>query len=104
MDRPIRQWVGLQFIDPLNGPERVSVLAVPDRGLAGPITPELSKLTELKVLDLANNELGGRIPPELGNLRNLEVLLLEKNNLCEQVPPELRNLLEFEKFPSSQDC
>ncbi|CAN0102649.1 unnamed protein product, partial [Scytosiphon promiscuus] len=57
--------------------------------LAGPIPPELGKLTALVELRLGNNQLSGPIPPELGNLAALQHLQLQDNKLSGPIPKEL---------------
>ena len=60
--------------------------------LSGEIPPELSRLTELRVLDISYNALLGEILRELGDLKNLEKLNLGRNYLGGEIPPELGGL------------
>ena len=65
---------------------------VRERGMTGPIPPELGKLARLRNLDLGMNLFTGTIPPELGNLARLENLDLGMNRLSGPIPPELGQL------------
>lgn len=53
------------------------------------ITPEITKLTLLKKLDLSGNNLK-TLPTEIGQLKNLQTLKLSKNPL-ESIPAEIEN-------------
>ena len=69
---------------------RVVGLYLRNNNLYGTIPPELGKLTNLRVLDLANSNLSGAIPPELGKLTNLQTLYLTANNLSGTNTPRTR--------------
>ena len=88
-DIPIENWEGITVS---GTPERVTRLALDQRGLRGLIPPELGSLTELRVLSLSNNQLSGIIPPQLGNLSNLEWLYVPQNQLSGPIPPNLGDL------------
>ncbi|KAE9453576.1 hypothetical protein C3L33_14519, partial [Rhododendron williamsianum] len=51
-----------------------------------PLSPSITNLTHLRVLELVNNQLSGEIPWEFSSLRHLRHLLLEGNNLHGQIP------------------
>lgn len=72
---------------------RVANLSIMDMGLIGILSPFLSNLTGLRVLQLANNHLSGPIPTELSSLRFLRRLRLDSNNLQGPIPGELFSLL-----------
>ena len=71
----------------------VTGIVFENKGLAGPIPPQLGALTNLNKLGLASNKLEGPIPGELGNLKSLEQLKLNENSgLVGAIPLELGNL------------
>ena len=94
-DSPIVDWPGVGVS---GSPPRVrSLTSVPGVQLNGTIPPAISKLTELRVLNLEDNELKGRLPSELGTLSNLEILdfgdwWAGHNELSGNIPPELGDL------------
>ena len=53
--------------------------------------PELSRLTNLQLLELSCNDLTGPIPSEFIRLGNLSQLYLDGNHLTGTVPPELED-------------
>ena len=73
-------------------PPRVRGVVLRSRGVAGEIPTELSRLTELRVLDMSRNALMGEIPSELGELKSLEGLDLRNNYLSGEIPAELSGL------------
>ena len=80
---PITRWDGVR----LGGtPQRVTRLALPNKGLDGTISSELGNLSMLTDLNLRSNALTGEIPEELGNLTNLRVLNLHSNKLGGDIP------------------
>ncbi|KAE9449337.1 hypothetical protein C3L33_18747, partial [Rhododendron williamsianum] len=60
--------------------------------LAGSISPEVAKLTELRVLSLPFNELSGEIPVEVWGMEKLEVLDLEGNDISGSLPSRFGGL------------
>lgn len=54
--------------------------------LSGPISIELTKLTQLRKLSLFKHNLSGGIPEQFSSLKKLESLVLYKNNLSGEVP------------------
>ena len=92
---PLESWEGVIT----NSRGRVTVLWVAGNELRGTIPSGLSKLTELRVLDLsANFELTGSIPSSLGNLRNLEGINLWANALTGSIPASLGSLVNLTKL------
>lgn len=63
--------------------------------LKGKIPIQLSKLSELRVLDLYKNQLTGGIPPQLSRLSKLEKLFLSSNALGGKIPRQLSRLSEL---------
>ncbi|MCY3659206.1 MAG: hypothetical protein OXG36_09310 [Caldilineaceae bacterium] len=70
--------------------------ADPQVRLVGAIPPELGRLSELAVLDLAGNGLTGSIPAELGQLARLRELYLNANRLTGPIPAELGQLAQLQ--------
>ena len=93
VDRDIREWDGI-VVD--GTPPRVREVRLARRGLVGEIPTELSRLTELRLLDLWDNSLMGEMPGELGELRHLERLILSENLLSGDIPVVLRLLTGLE--------
>ena len=86
---PITQWDGVR----LGGtPQRVTRLALPNKGLNGTVPESLGRLSRLTDLNLSTNELTGEIPDDLGNLFSLRVLNLRTNELTGEIPDDLGNL------------
>lgn len=77
-------WYGVET----DGNGRVLRLELPSNGLRGTIPAEISKLTQLWVLNLAGNELSGPIPPEIGDM-TLSQLNLRINHLTGRIPIEI---------------
>ena len=109
IDRDIRTWGAeaqgtIWGWDGLNlgrHPGRVKGLWLFNRGLSGPIPPELAQFTELRWLHLSENNFSGPIPPELGMLANLEALHLSYNQLSGPIPKELAQLKQLEHLTLS---
>jgi hypothetical protein len=62
-------------------------------GLSGTISPDVFKLVDLHVLNLAGNSLTGEIPRSIGTLDNLKLLNLSSNKLIKEIPSELGRLI-----------
>lgn len=60
------------------------------------ITPDITKLTLLKKLDLSGNNLK-TLPAEIGQLKNLQTLKLSKNPL-ESIPAEIENCTKLKSL------
>ncbi len=96
-DRPLSEWAGVRTTDT----GRVGRLWIPRNRLVGALPPEIGRLADLRILNLANdlipahapfNSLRGPIPPEIGRLHRLEVLSLASIDLTGPVPRELASL------------
>ncbi|XP_075634999.1 putative LRR receptor-like serine/threonine-protein kinase At1g06840 isoform X3 [Castanea sativa] len=57
--------------------------------LSGTLSPEIGRLSNLKILDFMWNNISGSIPKEIGNIMTLELLLLNGNQLTGSLPEEL---------------
>lgn len=121
-DAPLGEWYGVTT--DANG--RVVELDLDSNGLVGQLPPELTNLTELRVLNLSNNAgfwenrwflpdslhrlsqlevldlgsnyIGGVLYPELGSLSRLRVLDLESHQLRGQIPHEFGNMVSLEEL------
>ncbi|KAK1315928.1 putative leucine-rich repeat receptor-like serine/threonine-protein kinase [Acorus calamus] len=71
---------------------RVILLSLNRTGIAGPISPNLSNLTQLRQLDLSDNSLSGPVPPALALLRRLTALDLSMNRFTGPVPTSFSTL------------
>ncbi|KAK7250658.1 hypothetical protein RIF29_33224 [Crotalaria pallida] len=63
-----------------------------NRGLTGPLSPQLGDLSKLNILILAGCSFSGNIPDALGNLSELSFLALNSNNFTGKIPPSLGKL------------
>ena len=84
----IATWEGVT----VNTKGKVTKLLLPDHKLTGTIPAEISKLTDLTVLDLSGNSLTGSIPDGRGSLTKLEELYLDVNGLTGDIPAALEKL------------
>ncbi len=73
-------------------PQRVTVLDLNSRSLAGTVPAPLGDLDALITLNLADNLLTGEIPAALGGLNALITLDLDDNKLSGAIPTELGSL------------
>ncbi|KAH0899035.1 hypothetical protein HID58_048603 [Brassica napus] len=72
--------------------KRVISINLSGHRLTGSLPSNLSKLIELRVLDLTSNKITGLVPKKLGDLKNLYILNLGKNRLHGPIPPYLSNI------------
>ncbi|KAL5709494.1 hypothetical protein ACHQM5_020178 [Ranunculus cassubicifolius] len=66
--------------------QRVTGLALGNHSLVGTISPYITNLSFLQLLDLQNNSFGGFIPRDLGRLVRLQTLILASNAFHETIP------------------
>lgn len=71
---------------------RVTELILTGTHLVGLLSPSLSNLTGLHILDIVDNKLFGIIPPEFSSLRRLHRLHLEGNHLHGPIPDSFSQL------------
>ncbi|XP_074282416.1 uncharacterized protein LOC141606929 [Silene latifolia] len=70
---------------------RVTLLDLSSRGLAGTISPFIGNLSFLTIIELYNNSISGNIPAQLGHLNRLQVLRLRNNTLVGEIPSNISN-------------
>ena len=88
----IGSWDGITVSDGRITEIRIAGTHEKPGALTGFIPPELGRMTELTVLNLAHNELTGPVPAELGALSKLTQLSLNDNELTGAIPFELGRL------------
>ncbi|KMT16323.1 hypothetical protein BVRB_3g054710 [Beta vulgaris subsp. vulgaris] len=75
---------------------RVTVLDLHTKGLAGTISPFIGNLTFLRIIRLTNNSIYGHIPPEIGRLFRLESLYLFNNSLTGEIPSNISGCINLQ--------
>ncbi|XP_047324590.1 probable LRR receptor-like serine/threonine-protein kinase At3g47570 [Impatiens glandulifera] len=90
-------WIGISCSNDTNN-HRVSSLSLSGLGLSGTISPHLSNLTSLEILNLSNNSFYGIIPEELSRLSSLKRLILAKNSLIGHIPANLSRCFNLESI------
>ncbi|KAJ1691393.1 hypothetical protein LUZ63_015548 [Rhynchospora breviuscula] len=65
--------------------DKLEILLLPNASLTGNLTGWMSKMSNLRELDLSCNNLNGPLPIVIGNLTRLEYLDLDKNNFTGEV-------------------
>ncbi|CAL9247888.1 unnamed protein product [Arabidopsis halleri] len=89
------RWEGLNCSYPDSDPPFVISLNLTASGLTGTITPEISKLTKLRELDLSKNDLSGEIPAFFADMKLLTFINLSGNpKLNRTVPGSLQQRIE----------
>ncbi|ESQ30271.1 hypothetical protein EUTSA_v10011236mg [Eutrema salsugineum] len=73
------RWEGLNCSYPDSEPPRIISLNLTGRNLIGTITSDISKLTQMTVLDLSNNDLQGEIPLFFADMKFLKLINLSGN-------------------------
>ncbi|KAH9620213.1 hypothetical protein KSS87_021669 [Heliosperma pusillum] len=68
---------------------RVTVLDLKSKGLAGTISPFIGNLSFLKIIKLYNNSLSGKIPKQVSHILRLEVLRINNNTLVGEIPANI---------------
>ncbi|XP_059627079.1 probable LRR receptor-like serine/threonine-protein kinase At3g47570 [Cornus florida] len=69
--------------------QRVTMLELQSRKLAGSISPHVGNLSFLRILHLQNNSFNHVIPPELGRLKRLQYLRLHNNSIEGEIPANI---------------
>ncbi|KAJ1276727.1 hypothetical protein BS78_05G236700 [Paspalum vaginatum] len=91
------QWAGV-FCSDRHYPGRVTALHLRGFNLAGTISPQLSNLTHLQILDLSANNLYGEIPFGLTGCTKLYVMNLSTNFLSGSIPAAVGHLSKLTYF------
>ncbi|XP_030962957.1 probable LRR receptor-like serine/threonine-protein kinase At1g06840 isoform X2 [Quercus lobata] len=71
--------------------------------LSGNLSPQLGRLSKLKILGFMWNNITGSIPKEIGNITSLELLLLNGNQLTGPLPEELGYLPNMDRIQIDQN-
>ncbi|CAD5315265.1 unnamed protein product [Arabidopsis thaliana] len=88
-------WEGLNCSFNGTNMPRVIALNLSSAGLTGEITSDISRLSQLQILDLSNNNLSGpAVPAFLAQLQFLRVLHLANNQLSGPIPSSLIERLD----------
>ncbi|XP_074565931.1 LOW QUALITY PROTEIN: uncharacterized protein LOC141822380 [Curcuma longa] len=97
------EWYGINCS---TSPQRVERVNLKGNSLVGTISPFLSNLSNLILLELSENSLRGSVPAELGFLSQLRVLALKQNGLRGNVPESFGMLakLEFIDLGDNELC
>ncbi|EYU46037.1 hypothetical protein MIMGU_mgv1a026096mg, partial [Erythranthe guttata] len=66
--------------------------------LSGSLSPELGRLSYVKILLLNGNQLTGSLPDELGYLSNLDRIQIDQNQISGQIPRSFANLTKAKHF------
>ncbi|TQE11655.1 hypothetical protein C1H46_002691 [Malus baccata] len=85
-------WVGVTCNPSTN---RVSILKLNSRELAGSIPASIGNLTYLTGINLTNNNFHGEIPQEMGRLRSLQYLNLSGNSFRGKLPANISHCTEL---------
>ncbi|KAH6765757.1 Leucine-rich repeat protein kinase family protein [Perilla frutescens var. hirtella] len=104
-DPCISNWTGIVCYNTTlrDGQFHVRELLLLGRNLTGSLSPELGRLSYLKILDFMWNNMTGSIPKEIGNITSLELLLLNGNQLTGSLPEELGNLVNLNRIQIDQN-
>ncbi|XP_056175977.1 probable LRR receptor-like serine/threonine-protein kinase At1g06840 [Syzygium oleosum] len=86
-----------------NGYLHVIELQLLNLNLSGTLSPELGRLSFMKILDFMWNNITGSIPKEIGNITSLELLLLNGNHLTGPLPDELGYLPNLDRIQIDQN-
>ena len=71
----------------------VKTISLDENNLSGSLTPKLSSLKYLQVLDISENAIGGSLPKELGDLRDsLKMIYAFDNQFTSSIPAEFASL------------
>ncbi|OVA17803.1 Protein kinase domain [Macleaya cordata] len=82
---------------------RVTGLALGNLSLSGTISPHLTNLSFLRVLDLQNNSFSGSLPREIGRLFRLETLIVASNSIHGTIPSSLRYCFKLRVIDLSEN-
>jgi Leucine-rich repeat (LRR) protein len=95
-DGDIAPWIGITCSPPKETEFRVvTELELIQGMIMGPFPLAVTKLLDLKKLDLHGNKLTGVLPPEISRLTQLITLNLRGNKLQDAIPVELGELKQL---------
>uniref|UniRef100_A0A5B7B4G6 non-specific serine/threonine protein kinase n=1 Tax=Davidia involucrata TaxID=16924 RepID=A0A5B7B4G6_DAVIN len=81
----------------------VRELQLLNMNLSGSLSPQLGRLSYMKILDVMWNKISGSIPKEIGNITSLELLLLNGNQLTGPLPEEIGYLPNLDRIQIDQN-
>ncbi|XP_044461735.1 leucine-rich repeat receptor protein kinase HPCA1-like isoform X2 [Mangifera indica] len=85
---PCEDWVGIRCSN-----SRVISITLPSMKLSGPLSGDITTLSELQILDLSyNKDLTGSLPTTIGDLKNLTSLILVGCGLSGPIPDSIGHL------------
>ncbi|KAJ9175261.1 hypothetical protein P3X46_013832 [Hevea brasiliensis] len=82
---------------------RVTQLTLDPVGYSGQLTPLVSQLSNLTILDLSDNNFFGPIPSSISSLFNLQTLILRSNWFSGSLPASITNLKSLEALDISHN-
>ncbi|KAK1263886.1 putative leucine-rich repeat receptor-like protein kinase [Acorus gramineus] len=83
--------------------QRVISLTLPSLHLRGPPSDPLSRLDQLRLLDLRSNRLNGSLLPILSSCRHLKLLYLSDNDFSGPIPDEIGALSRLARLDLSNN-
>ncbi|XP_047341884.1 leucine-rich repeat receptor-like serine/threonine-protein kinase BAM2 [Impatiens glandulifera] len=84
-------------------PFRVTRITLDSAGYSAVLSPRISDLTQLLVLDVSYNKFTGSIPSSLSTLSNLQSLVLHSNYFSGSVPPSIGYLKSLQLLDLSHN-
>ncbi|KAK1558830.1 hypothetical protein Q3G72_007209 [Acer saccharum] len=82
---------------------RITQLTLDPAGYSGQLTPLISQLTQLVILDLSDNNFFGPIPPSISSLTSLHTLTLRSNSFSGSVPDSVTKLNNLDSLDLSHN-
>ncbi|XP_038692312.1 LRR receptor-like serine/threonine-protein kinase EFR [Tripterygium wilfordii] len=82
---------------------RVTQLTLDPVGYSGQLTPLVSQLSQLNILDLSENNFSGPIPLSISSLTNLQMLTLRSNSFSGLIPESLTQLKSLDSIDFSHN-
>ncbi|GMH02854.1 hypothetical protein Nepgr_004693 [Nepenthes gracilis] len=70
----------------------VTSITLDSAGYSGTLSPLVSKISQLTILDLSDNSFHGSVPPSLSSLFLLQILSIPRNSFSGPLPPSIGNL------------